>query len=141
MRLKLIIISILAFGILLSGCTDEREQEKPPQVSSKYELTVSANGHVIQHVEKAKGYKYIQLSVNSDQPLDVWVMPTEEDVETYLNEEGKYDIYQRLSRRNDNEYFASAEVTTDMYIIVENTGYDTANVQIWVVQAQYESRR
>lgn len=95
----------------------------------------------MQHVEKAKGYKYIQLSVNSDQPLDVWVMPTEEDVETYLNEEGKYDIYQRLSRRNDNEYFASAEVTTDMYIIVENAGYDTANVQIWVVQAQYESRR
>ncbi len=140
MKVRLIVISILILVILLSGCTDT-EERKPPQISNKYELTVSADGHEIKHIEKAEGYKYVHLTVNSDQPLDVWVMPTEEDVETYLNEEGKYDLYQHLSRRNDDEYFASDEITTDMHIIVENAGYDVAHVQIWIVQSQYESQR
>ncbi|MFP3910363.1 MAG: hypothetical protein ACOC5L_01215 [Halobacteriota archaeon] len=140
MKLKLIMASILVLGIFLTGCTDT-EEKKPPQVSNKYEFTISANGHTVQYVEKVEGYKYVYLTVESDQPLDVWVMPSEEDVETYLNEEGRYEIYQHLSRRNDDSYFSSAEVTTDMYIIVENAGYSTAHVQMWVVQSQYESRR
>lgn len=140
MKVRLIVISILILGVLLPGCTDT-EERKAPQVSNKYELTVSADGHEVKHIEKAEGYKYVHLTVNSDQPLDVWVMPTEEDVETYLNEEGQYDLYQHLSRRNDDEYFASDEVTTDMHILVENAGYDVAHVQIWIVQSQYESRR
>lgn len=140
MKLKVLTIFILVFGVLIPGCMDV-EEKKPPQVSSKYELTVSADGHEIKHIEEAKGYKYVYLTVESDQPLDVWVMPSEEDVEIYLNEKGQYDIYKHLSRRNDDSYFASAEVTTDMYIIVENAGYDTAHVQMWIVQSQYESRR
>lgn len=141
LKLKLIIISILIFGVFLSGCTDEEVQKDPPQVSNKYELTVSADGNQIKHVEKVKGYKYIYLTVESDQPLDVWVMPSEKDVETYLNEEGKYDHYQHLSRRNDDSYFASAEVTTDMYIVAENAGYDTAHVDLWIVQSKYENKQ
>ncbi|MFO7968316.1 MAG: hypothetical protein R6U44_12020 [Archaeoglobaceae archaeon] len=140
MKVRLIMISILILGLLLSGCSDTEETD-PPQVSNEYELTVSSDGYDVLHVDKVQGYKYAYLTVESDQPLDVWVMPTEEDVDTYLNEEGKYDLYQHLSRRNDDEYFASEEVTTDMHIIVENAGYDVAHVQMWIVQSQEESRR
>lgn len=134
------LLTVLVLVVLLSGCQDVEERQ-PAQYSHEEEITVSADGYVVKHYEKIEGYENVYLSVESDQPLDVWVMPSEEDVDIYLDEEGKYDLYQDLSRRNDDSYFASDEVNTDIYIIVENAGYATANAKLYVVQSMYKSRQ
>jgi len=122
---------------MFSGCSGNHTQEKPPQISNYESFTVSPSKSHVFYVPKVEGYRYVSITVKSDQKVNVWVMPTNEDVEKFLNKEGKYEYIPHLSRLYDDEYFSSSVVDTDMYVVVTNAGTADAHVEVWVVQSQF----
>jgi len=131
------ILALICFCLILTGCSNNYNQEKPPQIANYESFTVSPSKFHVFHVPKAEGYKYASITVKSDQKINVWVMPTNEDVEKFLDKKGKYEYIPHLSRLYDNEYFSSSVVDTDMYVVVTNAGTSDAHVEIWIVQSQF----
>jgi len=135
MRLEYGVI-LLVVVLLFTGCSGGVEQKKP-QILHHEVFTVPPSQYQVFEYPKEEEYKFVSLTIKGDQPLDVWVMPSYEDVEIFLNKEGKYNYYSDLSRWNDDEYFASGIVRTDIFVVVKNVGYSHAHIEMWLVQSIY----
>jgi len=133
------IITILFLSLIVTGCTGSAGENIPPSTVAFEKITVSPSKFEILKFEKVEGYRYVYLTVTSNKEINVFVLPSEEDVDGYLNKE-YFEYYPLLSRYNDNEYFAYSIVDTDMWIVITNAAYSTADVELWVVQSVYSKR-
>lgn len=133
------IITILILSIVVTGCTGSAEEDIAPSTATFEKVTVSPSKIEILKFEKIEGYRYVYLTVTSNKEINVFVLPSEEDVDGYLNKE-YFEYYPLLSRYNDNEYFAYSIVDTDIWVVISNAAYSTADVEMWVVQSVYSKR-